>query len=33
MVGLAGAAPRVVPGHDPLLFERFPTKGRVAKIK
>ena len=33
MVGLAGAPERVVPGHDPLIFKRFPTKGRVAKIK
>jgi glyoxylase-like metal-dependent hydrolase (beta-lactamase superfamily II) len=33
MATLAGAAERVVPGHDPLIFERFPTKGRVAKIK
>lgn len=33
MVSLAGAPERVVPGHDPLIFKRFPTKGRVAKIK
>ena len=33
MVMLAGARDRVVPGHDPLQFERYPTKGRVAKIK
>ena len=33
MIGLAGSADRVVPGHDPLQFERFPTKGRVAKIQ
>jgi len=33
MIRLAGAIDRVVPGHDPLQFERFPTKGRVAKIK
>ena len=33
MVTLAGARDRVVPGHDPLQFERFPTNGRVAKIK
>jgi glyoxylase-like metal-dependent hydrolase (beta-lactamase superfamily II) len=33
MVELAGSADRVVPGHDPLQFERFPTQGRIAKIR
>jgi glyoxylase-like metal-dependent hydrolase (beta-lactamase superfamily II) len=33
MLRLAGAPERVVPGHDPLIFKRFPTKGRIAKIK
>ena len=33
MVGLAGSAERVVPGHDPEQFARFPTTGRVARIK
>jgi glyoxylase-like metal-dependent hydrolase (beta-lactamase superfamily II) len=33
MIKLAGAEERVVPGHDTLQFERFPTQGRVAKIK
>jgi len=33
MVALAGAKERVVPGHDPLQFERFPAKGRVARIR
>lgn len=33
MVTLAGARERVVPGHDPLQFERFPAKGRIARIK
>ena len=33
MVELAGSADRVVPGHDILQFQKFPTKGRVAKIK
>jgi glyoxylase-like metal-dependent hydrolase (beta-lactamase superfamily II) len=33
MAALAGAPERVIPGHDPLVFSRFPTKGRVAKIK
>lgn len=33
MMELAGSAERVVPGHDGLQFEKFPTKGRVATIK
>ena len=33
MIKLAGSADRVVPGHDMLQFQRFPTKGRVAKIR
>jgi glyoxylase-like metal-dependent hydrolase (beta-lactamase superfamily II) len=33
MIQLAGSADRVVPGHDPLQFQKFPTEGRVAKIK
>ncbi len=33
MVSLAGAAERVVPGHDLSQFERFPTKGRIARIR
>jgi glyoxylase-like metal-dependent hydrolase (beta-lactamase superfamily II) len=33
MISLAGAPERVIPGHDPLVFTRFPTQGRVAKIK
>ncbi|MGB8951259.1 MAG: N-acyl homoserine lactonase family protein [Candidatus Aminicenantales bacterium] len=33
MVTLAGAPERVVPGHDPRVFTRFPTKDRIAKIK
>ncbi len=33
MISLAGSADRVVPGHDPAQFERFPTKGRVARIR
>jgi len=33
MIKLAGSADRVVPGHDLLQFEKFPTEGRVAKIK
>ncbi len=33
MIQLAGSPDRVVPGHDMLQFQRFPTQGRVAKIK
>jgi glyoxylase-like metal-dependent hydrolase (beta-lactamase superfamily II) len=33
MIALAGAKERVVPGHDPLQCERFPAKGRVARIR
>jgi glyoxylase-like metal-dependent hydrolase (beta-lactamase superfamily II) len=33
MIGLAGSADRVVPGHDPEQFKRFPTNGRVAHIR
>jgi len=24
---------RVVPGHDPAQFQKFPTQGQVAKIR
>ena len=33
MIELAGSADRVVPGHDMLQFQKFPTQGRIAKIK
>jgi glyoxylase-like metal-dependent hydrolase (beta-lactamase superfamily II) len=33
MIGLAGSVDRVIPGHDALQFQKFPTEGRVAKIK
>lgn len=33
MFELAGSPDRVVPGHDILQFQKFPTQGRVAKIK
>jgi glyoxylase-like metal-dependent hydrolase (beta-lactamase superfamily II) len=33
MVQIAGSADRVVPGHDALQFQKFPTKGRIATIK
>jgi glyoxylase-like metal-dependent hydrolase (beta-lactamase superfamily II) len=33
MIELAGSPERVVPGHDALQFQKFPTLGRVAKIK
>ncbi len=35
MIQLAGSADRVVPGHDALQFQKFPTStdGRIAKIR
>jgi hypothetical protein len=33
MVGLAGSSDRIVPGHDNLQFEKFPSTGRIARIK
>jgi glyoxylase-like metal-dependent hydrolase (beta-lactamase superfamily II) len=33
MIQLAGSADRVIPGHDILQFQKFPTQGRVATIK
>jgi glyoxylase-like metal-dependent hydrolase (beta-lactamase superfamily II) len=33
MIELAGSVDRVVPGHDALQFQKFPTEGRIAKIK
>lgn len=34
MIELAGGNPdRVIPGHDALQFQKYPTQGRIAKIK
>lgn len=33
MIQLAGSIDRVIPGHDLLQFEKFPTQGRVATLK
>ena len=33
MIELAGSPDRVIPGHDSLQFQKFPTVGRVATIK
>jgi glyoxylase-like metal-dependent hydrolase (beta-lactamase superfamily II) len=33
MIELAGSADRVVPGHDAKQFEKFPTEGRIARIR
>jgi glyoxylase-like metal-dependent hydrolase (beta-lactamase superfamily II) len=33
MIELAGSAERVVPGHDPLQFQKFAAQGRVARVK
>jgi len=33
MITLAGSSDRVIPGHDPEQFARYPTTGRVARIR
>jgi glyoxylase-like metal-dependent hydrolase (beta-lactamase superfamily II) len=33
MIALAGSPERVVPGHDLKQFERYPTRGRVARVR
>lgn len=33
MIQLAGSPDRVVPGHDPLQFQKFHSEGRVARIR
>ncbi len=33
MIQLAGSPQRVVPGHDPAQFTRFPAQGRIARIR
>jgi glyoxylase-like metal-dependent hydrolase (beta-lactamase superfamily II) len=33
MIQLAGSIDRVIPGHDELQFQKFPTQGRVATLK
>jgi glyoxylase-like metal-dependent hydrolase (beta-lactamase superfamily II) len=33
MIQLAGSPDRVVPGHDLLEFQKFPTTGRIATIR
>jgi glyoxylase-like metal-dependent hydrolase (beta-lactamase superfamily II) len=33
MIELAGSVDRVIPGHDALQFQKFPTEGRIARIK
>ena len=33
MIELAGSPDRVVPGHDALQFQKFPTQGRIAQIR
>jgi glyoxylase-like metal-dependent hydrolase (beta-lactamase superfamily II) len=33
MIELAGSPDRVVPGHDILQFQKFPSTGRVARVK
>jgi len=33
MIEMAGSVDRVIPGHDALQFQKFPTQGRIARIK
>ena len=33
MIELTGSPDRIVPGHDALQFQRFPTVGRIARIR
>jgi glyoxylase-like metal-dependent hydrolase (beta-lactamase superfamily II) len=33
MIELAGSPDRVIPGHDALQFQKFPTQGRIATLK
>jgi len=33
MIELVGSFDRIVPGHDPAIFTRFPSQGRVAHIR
>ena len=33
MISLAGSAERVIPGHDALQFQKFPTQGRIATLR
>lgn len=33
MLKMVGSIAHIVPGHDPLQFKRFPTRGRVARIR
>jgi len=30
---IASALDMIIPGHDALIFTKFPTKGRVAQIR
>jgi glyoxylase-like metal-dependent hydrolase (beta-lactamase superfamily II) len=33
MIDFAGSIDRVIPGHDALQFQKFPTQGRIAALK
>ena len=33
MIELAGSPDRVIPGHDALPFQKFPTQGRIARLR
>jgi hypothetical protein len=33
MIELAGSVDRVIPGHDALQTRKYPTEGRITRIK
>ena len=33
MIEMAGSMDRVIPGHDALQFQKYPTQGRIARLK
>ncbi len=33
MIRLAGSPDRVIPGHDPVQFNRYPTIGRIVRVR
>jgi glyoxylase-like metal-dependent hydrolase (beta-lactamase superfamily II) len=33
MIQMAGSIDRVIPGHDALQFQKYPTQGRIATLK
>ena len=33
MIEMAGSPDRVIPGHDALQFQKYPTQGRIARLR